>query len=278
MVLVAGAALAAGEHGSGRREVNTIIELSDLTPEEAIRQLRRLSERTRGRRLRDRLERGLGLLRANEVLQHELERKVLDVRASRVRLVNAAAEERKRLARTLAHGAVAHLDQLSHAVGELAPLLQPSAAELAGRCVAEVDAAKEDLAQLARGLHPRTLTECGLGPALDELAAQSPLPVRVRAPVRRFPEPVETALWYACSEALANVVKHAAAGSATVSVEAGPTLVTVRVSDDGVGGARVEPGGGLAGLRDRLAPVGGTVLVQAGRPRGTVVDIRVPLT
>jgi signal transduction histidine kinase len=104
------------------------------------------------------------------------------------------------------------------------------------------------------------------------------LPVRVHAPATRFPQPVETALWYACAEALTNAIKHSGATGASLSVEQEEGHVIARISDDGVGGAWLVPGGGLAGLADRLASVNGLLHVEAGRNGGTDVSIQVPVS
>ena len=93
----------------------------------------------------------------------------------------------------------------------------------------------------------------------------------------RLPEPLETALWYACAEALTNVVKHADASKAVVEVCFADGEVVALVRDDGVGGARPVPGGGLTGLADRLGVVGGRVAVDPDPAGGTQVCIRVPL-
>jgi signal transduction histidine kinase len=142
-------------------------------------------------------------------------------------------------------------------------------------CQEESVRLREDLEQLARGLHPRVLSDRGLAVALEQLCSHSPVPVHVHVPAGRFPERTETTVWYACAEALANVWKHAVATQVVVQVEASPDTLTAVVRDDGVGGARLSPGGGLAGLVDRVSGVGGR-LSLASTTAGTHVTIEVP--
>ena len=102
------------------------------------------------------------------------------------------------------------------------------------------------------------LTERGLADALDVLAARVPLPVELDVALpERLPEPLEVAVYYVVSEGLANVVKHAQADSARVRVERENGHVTVAVEDDGVGGASLDAGSGLCGLRDRVETLDG---------------------
>jgi signal transduction histidine kinase len=257
-------------------ETDAVIELTAGTPEQTLAALRGEASNRADPAERLVLERAVAMLDANAALQAGLAEKVDEVLASRVRLVEAAVAERSRLERLLADGAMTYLGELSGVLHELRRRRGP-ADELTDACFDEVGHIREDLEQLARGLHPRTLVEDGLAAALDELARRTLVPTTVTAPQGRFPLHAETAVWYACSEALTNVTKHARATSALVNVwlEAGELRALVR--DDGVGGARVDPGGGLAGLADRLAAVGGAVTLQRAPGGGTDVRITVPI-
>jgi len=84
-------------------------------------------------------------------------------------------------------------------------------------------------------------------------------------------------VWYVCAEAVANLVKHSHADGAAIRVEVRRDDVVAEVTDDGLGGARLDPGGGLAGLRDRLTAVGGTLTLISPRGEGTSVRMTVPL-
>lgn len=278
LMLAAGALLVAGEIRSGTREAQHLIELADRTPAETLAQLEALLASTRPSSRRRVLERMVRLLQANAELQTHLEERIAEVGESRARLVSTAAEERRRLEQSLMHGAIPYLEELAHVIPELASEGSEQTRQLAARCLDEAGAAKDDLTELARGLHPRTVTEQGLGSALAELADHTAVPIQVEAPSGRFAEPVETALWYACSEAVTNLVKHAQASTGALILEVDGNRLRARIRDDGVGGARMEWGGGLAGLRDRLAAVDGEVRVLSPPGGGTEVVIEVPVS
>jgi signal transduction histidine kinase len=141
----------------------------------------------------------------------------------------------------------------------------------------ELDAALDELRELARGLHPALLGERGLRTALETLAQRAPVPVELASvPSERLPEAVELAAYYVVSEALTNVAKYAAASRATVSVERDNGRVVVAVADDGVGGADPDLGSGLRGLADRVAVLEGRLEVESKPGRGTTVKASIP--
>jgi signal transduction histidine kinase len=126
-------------------------------------------------------------------------------------------------------------------------------------------------------VHPRTLTEAGLAAALAELGEQSPVPVQVRVLAERLPTTVEAAVYFVCSEALANVAKHAKASQVGVRVERQGGLVVLEVQDDGVGGA--DPAGsGLRGLADRVEALQGRLGVESPLGGGTRLLAEIPLS
>jgi signal transduction histidine kinase len=255
-------------------EQDAVIELSEATPGATLAALRaQLADGSSS----PALSAAAGLLEANVKLQSTLSRSVEEVRESRRRIIEAAVGERQRLEAILSTGAMRYLDELSTTLRALHDKADEPTRGLVAAGLAEVARSRDDLEQLARGLHPRVLAEQGLSPALADLAARSPLPVCVRAPAGRYPESVETAIWYACAEAVANLVKHARAGRATVEVTEGSGELVADIRDDGVGGARITPGGGLAGLSDRVGAVDGSVAVLPVAGGGTRVQIRVPL-
>ena len=129
---------------------------------------------------------------------------------------------------------------------------------------------------LARGLHPRDLAG-GLGAALQALADRSPVPVRLAAVQGRFPTEVETAVYYLCTEALANVSKHASATAATIDVASRDGRLTVIVRDDGVGGADQAKGSGLRGLADRVEALGGRLAIESTPRSGTTLTAEISL-
>ncbi len=201
--------------------------------------------------------------------------------ASRMRIVEASDAERRRLERNLHDGAQQRLVALSIGLRGAQAMLRASPDEtetLLEMLSDELGEALSELRELAQGIHPVVLTERGLGPALEVLAARAPVTVELDIDLpERLPEPVETAAYYAVSEALANVAKHADACSASVRVTCGDGRIVVEIADDGIGGADLDGGSGLRGLRDRIEALDGELLVDSTPGRGTVVRAELPV-
>src|SRR5207244_121131 len=112
-----------------------------------------------------------------------------------------------------------------------------------GEVVNDLESVLEEIRVFSQGLHPALLSRSGLGPALRALARRSAVPVRLDAAgVDRLGEPVEIAVYYVVSEALANAAKHSLASEVVVSVAQDQAEVRVSIADDGVGGAALERG------------------------------------
>jgi signal transduction histidine kinase len=136
----------------------------------------------------------------------------------------------------------------------------------------------DDLREIALGIHPATLAEGGLGPALRTLARRSAVPVQLELRAdSRLPERVEVTAYYVVSEALANTAKHAQASVAQVEVVARDGRLGVTVRDDGVGGANAGRGSGLLGLKDRVEAIGGTIALDSAPGDGTSLRAELPL-
>jgi PAS domain S-box-containing protein len=203
-----------------------------------------------------------------------------ELRASRIRLVAAGDEARRRLERNLHDGAQQRLVSLSVALRLAQSKLEsdPAAAgELMQQAGGELSVALEELRELARGIHPAVLTDRGLDAALQSLADRTPIPVELHVPDRKLPEPIAAAAYYVVSEAIANVVKHARASSIEVGVSAPNGRVVVEVADDGVGGADPSAGSRLRGLADRVAVLDGSLRVESPAAGGTRVVAEMPL-
>lgn len=214
---------------------------------------------------------------ANVRLQTDVAARVRDVAASRRRLVEAGDEQRRRLREQLRGGAEQALAEVSRELAALDAGREGEKASALAVLVDELDAARTDLARFAQGVHPKALTQHGLAVALGELAGQAALPVAVDVPSRRFPAAQEAAVFFVCSEALANVAKHAEASGVSIDVaEARPRLV-VRVADDGRGGADPTRGSGLRGLADRVEALGGTLSVRSTLGAGTRLEAELPI-
>jgi signal transduction histidine kinase len=214
-----------------------------------------------------------------ERLQTELEARVVELRASRARIVTAGDAERRRLERNLHDGAQQRLVgialQLSLLQGRV--LSDPATAEqLAKRAREELDLSLAELRELARGIHPAVL-EHGLAAALDSLAARAAVATTVSFETsERFPEPVEFAAYFVASEALANVAKYAHATSVTMRVSRIGGRAVIEIADDGVGGADDAAGSGLRGLADRVEALDGNLRVASPAGAGTVVIAEMP--
>jgi signal transduction histidine kinase len=134
-----------------------------------------------------------------------------------------------------------------------------------------------ELRDLARGIHPATVSDHGLAVALESLATRAPIPVQIKgAPRERLPEHVELAAFFIVSEALTNVAKHAGASYAEVELEMTAALLVVEVRDDGVGGAAADAGTGLRGMADRVEALGGRLRVWSPKGQGTRIRAEVP--
>jgi PAS domain S-box-containing protein len=202
-----------------------------------------------------------------------------ELSASRVRIVRAADEARRKLERNLHDGAQQRLVSLSItlrlAESQIEKDPQGARAALHGASE-ELSAALSELRELARGIHPAILTDRGLVPALNALADRATLPVEVVSELNGpLPPAVEAAAYYVVSESLANVAKHANAGHAFVRVSREDGVAYVEVEDDGVGGADAG-GSGLRGLVDRVEALDGRFGVGPGAERGTRVWAEIP--
>lgn len=215
-----------------------------------------------------------------------LTERVHELETSRSALVEAVDAERRRIERDLHDGAQQRLVTLAMDLGMLQEKLgsnpQVSAESLNLLSSAHSDAklAIGELREVARGVHPAILEDRGLDAALSSLAARCPVPVDIVVHLSTRPaRPIETVAYYVVAEALTNVAKHARASLVTVRVAHAQHHLVVEVTDDGVGGALIGEGGGmgggLAGLRDRVAAVDGwlRVLSPVGGPTTVLVQL-----
>lgn len=217
----------------------------------------------------------------NERLAAEVQSQLHEVQCSRSRILEAADAERRRVERDLHDGAQQRLVTLAlrlrMARRRLTSATDPVFGQLLQESVAELDEAMRQLRELARGIHPAVLTDSGLAAALQCLAEQSPMPVRLTAmPTRRLSPAVEIAAYYVVAEALTNVAKHARASAVTVQVTHEDTFLELEIADNGVGGADPALGSGLVGLRDRVATLGGRLEVLSEVGGGTRVRSTIP--
>jgi signal transduction histidine kinase len=214
---------------------------------------------------------------ANARLHVEVLRQVDELEASRRRLVEAGDAERRRLERELREGAQRRLDRAEVLLCDAAGGADGGVATMLIETQTRLEQTRSELREFARGIHPRALTAGGLSAALPELVERAAVPVELHVAETRYPEPVEAAVYFVCSEALANLGKYAQASAAALEVsEQGGSLV-LTVSDDGKGGASTEKGSGLRGLADRVEALGGRLVVTSPPGHGTRLVAKVPL-
>jgi signal transduction histidine kinase len=204
-----------------------------------------------------------------------------DLIASRARIVAAADEGRRRLERDLHDGAQQRLValglQLRLAEASVSPDLQALGAQL-GDIASGLTGVTTDLREISRGIHPAILSKGGLGPALKTLARRSAVPVTLELTIdRRLPDSVEVGAYYVVSEALTNAAKHARASHVAVRGQTEDDVLSLSISDDGIGGADFGKGSGLIGLRDRVEALGGRIGITSPAGKGTSLEATFPL-
>lgn len=222
---------------------------------------------------------GAAMAIENARLHAELNARLVELRGSRARVIEAGQSERQRLERNLHDGAQQRLIALSLELSLLEERLAHDEGAAARLTLArrEIAASLEELREVARGLHPAVVTGHGIGVALEQLAAHAPVPVRLAVDtVGRLPEALEVAAYYVVSESLANVARYARASSATVEIAQEDDVLRIEIVDDGVGGADTESGSGLRGLADRVEALGGRFRVWSPSGGGTRVRAEIP--
>jgi signal transduction histidine kinase len=201
-----------------------------------------------------------------------------ELAASRRRIVAASDEARRQIERDLHDGTQQRLVSLGLTVRAALTDVPPGVrSELSGVETGLADAVAE-LREISRGIHPAILSHGGLAPALRTLARRSTIPLELDiATEARLPEPIEVAVYYVASEALANATKHAQASHIEVSLAQDNGSLVVSIHDDGVGGADPRRGSGLVGLTDRVEALGGSLRVTSRREDGTHIIAELPL-
>ena len=210
----------------------------------------------------------------------ELAAQVSRLSEARTLAVESAEAERRRIERDLHDGlqpqlvslalelglARARNDQDPRAVG---PMLE--------RAHEDAKRAVEDLRNLVRGIHPSVLDERGIDAALSALVARCPVPVAIDVALQRRLEPaLEATAYFVVAEAITNITKHAGAQGARVAISEEDGALKVVVTDDGRGGARLGPGGGLAGLAARVASIDGTFALSSPEGGPTRIEAVLP--
>jgi signal transduction histidine kinase len=199
-----------------------------------------------------------------------------ELRASRLRIVQAAERERRRLEQDLHDGAQQRLVEIQVRVYNARLLVDR--ADLAKQLEAiqkAAEAALDELRTLARGIHPVTLRDLGPAAALRALAEHSVVPIRVRDEgIARSSAAIEEAIYFCAREAIQNSTKHAGQGAeVTVMLRRRQGAIEVTISDNGVGMSPEDAttGIGILGMRDRIEAVGGRLVIVSHPGRGTSI-------
>jgi signal transduction histidine kinase len=235
-------------------------------------------------KLMDDLAHQAGLVLKNVGLTADLQARLVELRASRQRLVAAQDDERRRLERNLHDGAQQHLVALKVKLGLAEMLLgrdEQRAYATLGQLKDDADEALETLRDLARGIYPPLLANRGLATALSAQARKATLPVTIEADgVGRYSQDTEAALYFCILEALQNIQKYAQATSAVVRLRKIGDQLSVEVADDGRGFdvAATSRGNGLTNMEDRLDALGGTLHIASAPGHGTTLSAVIPVT
>ena len=223
-----------------------------------------------------------GLLSTSE--SRALRRQVETLRESRSAVIDVEASELQRIERDLHDGAQQRLVMLQIDLGLASERIDSDPAAARGLILEGQEQARQalaDIRQLVRGIAPSILLDRGLVAALESIAGIGPVPTVVRSELElgeRLPPAAERAAYFVVAEALTNVAKHSNAARGEVRVRREGARLVVEVWDDGAGGARVAPGGGLAGLAGRIAGVDGSFSVSSPAGGPTLVRAEIPLS
>ncbi|MEV0236467.1 histidine kinase [Nonomuraea sp. NPDC050786] len=204
--------------------------------------------------------------------------RIRELTASRAAVVDARAAELRRIERDLHDGAQAKLIAirmhlgLARGSGDPDEILRmiDEARDVAGQALT-------DLRDLVRGIHPPVLTDRGLAGAIEASALLCPMPVEVEIDLPGRPQPpVESAVYFAAAEALANVAKHSGASRAWVRLRHTAGVLRLTVGDDGHGAVRRDGGTGVRGIEDRLSAFDGSLTISSPPGGPTELTMEVP--
>jgi signal transduction histidine kinase len=163
------------------------------------------------------------------------------------------------------------------AVERMLPTSPQAALALVAEARETSSRALNDLRNLVRGIYPPVLADRGLGHAVQALALDTPLPVRVDVDLPgRLTAPVESACYFAVAEVLANAVRHSGASHVDIRIQHAEGILRIEVCDDGIGGADQAKGTGLQGVERRLGTFDGIVAVSSPTGGPTMIAMEVP--
>jgi signal transduction histidine kinase len=212
--------------------------------------------------------------------QAELVQRVQHLAETRSEAIDTGAAEMRRIERDLHDGAQARLVAMGMTLDAAGQLIDSNPAAARALLLEARDTSVKALAELrdlVRGIHPPVLADRGLGDAVRAMALDSPLRARLASDLPgRLPAPVESAAYFAVSELLANVSKHAGAAQAWIDIRYADGMLRVGVSDDGRGGADPALGTGLRGIERRVAAFDGVLAIHSPSGGPTAVTMEIP--
>jgi signal transduction histidine kinase len=218
------------------------------------------------------------LLAEHYRLVEEVQKHAASVEASRARLVASDQRAVAVFAEDLEQRVLGHLDELMDAIDEAAPAVPGDSVNPQSepaRIRAAAGTIRAELTELAAGYAPVACAD--LSAAIAAMVESFPIRVQLELDAVSVDEACGRVLYFVAAEALSNVLKHSQAGSVRVHLQAENGCMELRVEDDGTGQVAVRPGGGLAGLADRLSVAGGSLECRQREPRGTSVVARMPV-
>ncbi len=213
----------------------------------------------------------------NAQLEAALRTQLQEVRASRLRIIQAGITERRRLERDLHDGTQQRLLALKIMLAAAeADTTDNCARAILGRIRNELGQVLDELRDLAHGLHPAALSQLGLDQAIRSMAERYTIPIDVSLPQDRFDDAAELTADYVIAESITNAIKHAQARRIMVCGEKSDDWLLITVKDDGRGGASVSAGSGLRGVIDRIRGIGGDLELDSPAGHGTQIRAQIP--
>ncbi|MFF2330348.1 MULTISPECIES: sensor histidine kinase [unclassified Streptomyces] len=212
--------------------------------------------------------------------EQALARRIDRLTETRHEAVDTAASELRRIERDLHDGAQARLVAMGMNLGTVEALIEKDPAQAKKLLAMARESSAEaltELRDLVRGIHPPVLAERGLGDAVKALALRLPVESEVDVELDgRADAAVESAAYFAVSEALTNAAKHSGADRVWVDIHHADAMLRVSVTDNGRGGAAVGAGSGLSGIERRLGTFDGIMAVSSPAGGPTMVTMEIP--
>jgi signal transduction histidine kinase len=216
----------------------------------------------------------------NQQMEQQLRDQLIEVRRSRERIVTAGDSRRRQLERDLHDGAQQRLVAVSMELARAQRATDSHEVQsLVEQARTNLSDALDELRELARGVYPPSLRERGLAGSITALAERSAVPVELDLRTcNGLPAHVELAAYFICAEAVTNATKYAKASSVRICIDGNDREMRMEIADNGIGGAQPGPDGGLLGIADRAAALGGTLSIDSPEGKGTMIRAIIPFS